>query len=106
LDRVLQARAERNERERLDVRARLRAALGEFLPAGSRVWLYGSLVKPGGFSQTSDVDVALEHEPKDQSIYLLMSRLSERTGREIDLALLGETRLREMILREGEPWTL
>jgi len=106
LQRAIRTRAERNERERLAVRTRLRAALEEVLPSGSRVWLYGSLTKPGRFSEASDIDFALEREPEDRSIFDLMGRIAERTGREVDLALLGETRLREMILREGEPWTV
>lgn len=99
-------RAECDERERLAVRARLRAALSEFLPAGSRVWLYGSLAAPGRFREWSDIDLALAGEPRGMSVYLLMSLLAERAGRPVDLVLLGETRLRETILREGEPWTL
>ncbi len=99
-------RAECDERERLEVRAGLRTALAEFLPAGSRVWLYGSLTAPARFREWSDIDLALAEKPRGMSIYLLMSLLAERIGRPVDLVLLGETRLREMILREGEPWTL
>jgi predicted nucleotidyltransferase len=66
--------------------------------------VYGSLTQAGRFAEWSDVDLALEEEPEGRSIYLLMSLLSERVGREVDVALLGETRLREKIVKEGERW--
>ena len=99
-------RAENDERERGLVRERLRAALAEFLPAGNRVWVYGSLTRPGRFREWSDVDLALEAEPPGRSIYLFMSLLAERCGRPVDVAILGETRLRETIERDGELWTV
>jgi predicted nucleotidyltransferase len=88
---------------RLRTRERLRAALRELLP-GRVCWVYGSLTQPGRFAEWSDVDLALEKEPEGRSIYLLMSLLSERVGREVDLTLLGETRLRGKIVKEGERW--
>lgn len=99
-------RAEHNEQERLAVRERLRAALPEFLPSGTEVWLYGSVTKPGRFREWSDVDLALAKEPGGIRFLLLMSLLAERTERPVDLVLLPETRLREMILTTGEQWTL
>lgn len=98
--------AARDEKERRGVRVRLRAALAALLPAGTRVWLYGSLAEPGRFREWSDIDLALEDEPPGMTPWRLMSLLAERTGRPIDLALLDETRLRETIEREGELWTL
>jgi len=106
LQQAAQRRAEANERERERVRGLLRAALGELLPAGSRVWIYGSLAKAGRFAEWSDIDLALEEEPRGKSLFFLMGQIAMRTGREVDLALLAETRLRESILREGELWTL
>ena len=35
-----------------------------------------------------------------------MGLLRESLGREVDIALLGETRLKEKIVREGELWTV
>ena len=85
-------RAENDERERGPVRERLRAALAEFLPAGSRVWVYGSLTRPGRFREWSDVDLALEAEPAGRSIYLLMSLLA---GWLMELALAKWREIRE-----------
>ena len=107
---LLQQANERRAREREEAREQTRAALHEalarLLPAGTRVWIYGSLAKPGRFAEWSDIDLALEHEPGGRRIYQLMGLLAEATGREVDLAILDETRLREHILREGELWTL
>ena len=106
LQQAIRQRAASNECEREQVRARLREALAELLPGGSRVWVYGSLAKPGRFNEWSDIDLAIEDEPRGMSLCLLMSLLAERTGRPVDVAVLSETRLREAILREGEAWTL
>lgn len=105
---LLQQESERrrvaDERERLRTRERLAAALGR-IEAPGPVWVYGSLVKPGRFGGDSDVDVAFESLPADTSLYLLQSLLSEAVGREVDVCLLGETRLRDKIVTEGERWT-
>ncbi len=96
-------RALRRERLRRVTRERLRSALREVLP-GQHVVVFGSLVKPGGFRETSDVDLALEREPDGATIYQLTSLLAERLGRRVDIVLLPECRFRSRIAREGEPW--
>jgi predicted nucleotidyltransferase len=97
------ARQEARVRLWNDTRKALRAALHELLP-GSRVYLYGSLCRSGIFNGVSDIDIALTAEPLGKTIWLLQAELEERLGRPIDLALLGETRLRDKIMREGEEW--
>ena len=101
-------RTDRSRREaealRIETRDRLRAALRALLP-GTPVLLFGSLTRPGGFRRTSDVDVALWAEPVGISRFGLAARLEEAVGRPVDLVLLGETRFREKLLREGEVWT-
>jgi predicted nucleotidyltransferase len=94
------------ERERLAVRERLAAAVREYLPAGSRVWVYGSLTEPGRFREWSDIDLALEGDPPGMSIYLLASLLSERCLRRVDVCLISETRLATAIRGKGESWTV
>lgn len=94
----------RAEQERLRIREGLKRALHELLP-GHRFWLFGSITTVGCFRDWSDVDLAVDELPASgPSLYLLTSLLSERVGRPVDLAVIGETRLREKILREGEPW--
>jgi predicted nucleotidyltransferase len=98
-------RARSAERLRLEVKAEMQALLRELLP-GVPIMVFGSLTKPGKFSEYSDVDIALETEPPGMSVYQLSSLLAERLGRPVDVLLLPECRFRERIIREGEQWTL
>jgi predicted nucleotidyltransferase len=104
LQKMTEERALRQERLRLTVRDELRSALREILP-GMPVTVFGSLTRPNRFTDTSDVDVALAAEPAGLSIYQIIAQLSERLGRRVDVVLLPESRFRDKILCEGEPWT-
>ena len=99
-------RAGRNEAARLATREKLRAALAELLPAGSAIWVFGSLLRPGRFAEESDVDLAVETLPAGLSEFALQGELENRLERRVDILILGETRLRHSIEREGERWTL
>lgn len=105
---LLQERDGRRREERLrlwdETRRLLHVALRELLP-GSRVWVYGSLTRQGLFHAASDIDLALPEAPRAKTIWLLQAELQERLHRPVDLILLGETRLRDKITREGEEWT-
>ena len=96
------------KRRRLEVytetRRRLREALAELIP-GHKVILFGSLTRPGVFNDRSDVDLALESEPPGMDAWALMSELTERLERTVDVVRLDKCRFREKILREGETWT-
>lgn len=81
----------------------LRAALARHV-AGTAVWVYGSLVRPGRFREWSDVDLAFEMLPDGMSLEYLQSLLSSAVEREVDVCLLRETRLRPVIEAEGERW--
>lgn len=89
--------------EREAVRAELAAALHRLLP-GRKVVVFGSLTQPGRFNRASDIDVAIESLPEGLSIYTLTALLEEAMHRPVDVVLLGETRLRDKILAEGETW--
>jgi len=97
----------RRERETLrqDILVQLRTALRALAPAES-VIVFGSLLRPGRFNEASDVDLALEQEPANMSIYQLTSLLAETLGRAVDVVLLPECRFREQVLRQGERWML
>lgn len=97
-------RKERLEALRCHTRETLRTALNALLPDQS-VIVFGSVTKPGGFHEASDIDLALETEPKGMSQYQLSSLLAEWLGRPVDVVLLPECRLRDKIRREGELWT-
>jgi predicted nucleotidyltransferase len=96
-------RLRQRERLRTEARRQLREVLRELVP-GRRVVVFGSLAKPGRFTEASDIDLALDSEPEGMSPYQLTSLLAERMGRRVDVVLLPETRLRDKILREGEIW--
>lgn len=95
--------AESNERLRQEVQGSLRSALARLVP-GCAVWVYGSVIVPGGFNRCSDVDVAFESLPDALSLYRMQSLLSEVCGREVDVCFLDETRLKPKIQKEGERW--
>jgi predicted nucleotidyltransferase len=106
---LLQKRDLTRHRRRLralaDARRHLRSALADLIP-GSQVVLFGSLTKPGVFNDRSDVDLALETEPAEMSLYQFTARLAEEMGRPVDVVLLSECRFRQKILEEGERWTV
>lgn len=96
-------RLKRREALRLQTQGELRTALRELLPH-EKVIVFGSLVKPGRFSEASDVDLALEAEPAGLSLYQLTGLLAEWLDRRVDVVLLSECRFRDKIIREGELW--
>lgn len=99
-------RVRSREAARLSTYARLREALTQLLPQGSRVWIFGSVVKKGKFREDSDVDVAIETLPPGISEAQLQNALALRLDRAVDVLKLDETRLRPRIENEGELWTL
>lgn len=106
LARMNAERAGRRELARAMARDRLRQALGELLPRGSAVWIFGSILRPGRFREDSDVDIAVESLPPEVSEAWLQHQLALRMDRGVDLLNLHDTRLRPRIEREGEKWTL
>ena len=105
LQQLDRARAERNEALRMAVRERLRSVLRRLVPV-EQVVVFGSLTKPHRFTDTSDIDIALETEPAGRSIYQLTALLAEEMGRPVDIVLLSECRFRDRIAKEGEIWML
>ncbi len=98
-------RARRREALRAETRARLLAALSN-IKGIDEVIVFGSLTKPERFTDSSDVDVALESEPQGMTVFQLISLLSKSLGRRVDVVLLGGCRFAEKIRREGELWML
>lgn len=82
-------RARRREEARQDAYSRLRAALADFLPPGSEVWVFGSLVKPGRFRENSDIDIAMERLPAGLTEAWLQFQLALRLDRGIDVLIPG-----------------
>lgn len=106
LERMNAERAGRREADRAKALDRLRQALAELLPPGSEVWVFGSILKPGKFRESSDVDIAVESLPPGRSEAWLQYELALRMDRAVDVLNLHETGLRARIEREGEKWTL
>jgi len=96
----------RLESERQGLLSALQRELRSLLATGETVWVFGSLIAPGRFSDNSDVDLALERHPTAFSDYWLQGELELRLGRRVDVLVLPETRLREKIEREGLRWIL
>ena len=105
LEQMDRQRLEDREHSRQKVRRDLRDALDQIIP-GQRVVVFGSLVRSGKFNDYSDIDLALESELPQMTVYQLISLLSERMGRTVDVILLDECPFREKIRREGELWML
>lgn len=68
------------------------------------VYLFGSLVQSGRFTDVSDIDMAVESLPITQHD-ALAGRLSARLGREVDLLHLPDCHFAAKIRREGLQWT-
>ena len=94
------------ESERMAARAVLRRALTRLFPPGTEVIVFGSIVAPGRFGERSDVDLALVGSIQPRELTRMAVALEQALNRTVDLVVLEETRekLREKILREGEPW--
>ena len=104
LEQMERQRYQNRERLRCEERRHLREVLDQTIP-GLRVFVFGSLVKPGRFTEESDIDLALEFEPPGMTVYQLISLLGERMGRRVDVLLLEACRFKDRVLREGELWT-
>ena len=104
---LLQQRDAERKRSRLlewqRARAQLKTSLQRHLP-GQRVWLFGSIAQPGRFNAASDVDLAIEVLPAGMSIYTLTALLDADLQRPVDVVYLPESRLRDKINSQGEPW--
>ncbi|NDC54748.1 MAG: hypothetical protein EBZ74_10820 [Planctomycetia bacterium] len=68
------------------------------------MWVYGSVLHEERFQPTSDVDLAVEWLPAGMTLDYLQSLVSRDVGREADVCLLAQTRLRTQIAAEGERW--
>ena len=99
------AEAGRNELERRRLLGALHTTLRALLP-GETVWIHGSLAQAGRFNEHSDMDLALARCPPRFSEFWLQGELELRLGRQVDVVLLADTRLRDKIEREGIKWTL
>ncbi len=64
------------------------------------VYLFGSLIKPKGFTKNSDLDVAVLGL-KNEYFFKFMAELQESVGSNVDLIELERCRFKERIRKEG-----
>ena len=103
LERINRERQQGQELLRQRTANELRTALCELGVAGP-VFIFGSVIKPGEFTEASDLDLAVEIEQPGLSICQMTSLLAERLGRRVDVLLLSECRFAAKIVKEGERW--
>lgn len=103
-DEAVRRAAERREQSRLRIIRETESALAELaVAAGIReAYLFGSVTRPHGFQDDSDVDVAVTCTMRDSMA--LAAKLSRRIGREIHLIELDESPAAERAKREGVRW--
>jgi predicted nucleotidyltransferase len=69
-----------------------------------KVYVFGSLVRPGRFTESSDVDVAVKTLPSEQ-FFAFSAALSAALGRDVDLIELDKCHFAHKIRNEGLLWT-
>ena len=104
-DKAVRKAAERREQSRLQVIRATESALSE-LAAGAGIreaYLFGSVTRPYGFRDESDVDMAVASTVRVS--VALAAKLSRRIGREVHIVELDGSLVAERAKREGVLWT-
>jgi len=102
LDEVLRAKKEKREALRVAQIKKVRAAIDKLAEQLSftRVYLFGSLVKPYAFYPESDIDIGFTGL-KGADFFKAMAFLSSELGREVDVIQMEGHKLTPKILKEG-----
>lgn len=107
LDARLAREKEQNEADRLRL---LQSAL-EWLYANgetygiSHGYIFGSVIEPGRFTRTSDIDIAVDTW-ETGNICGLMGYLSLHVNRDVDVIPLDQCHFANKIRRLGIPWSV
>ena len=67
------------------------------------VYIFGSVIREGRFSGSSDVDVAVD--TLGAYYWTFAAELSEAIGRDVDVVELDSSPVAARIRKEGRPWT-
>jgi len=105
LDAAIARRRAKYEAQRLATVATVRqwlAARAEYYGIQT-AYLFGSMIRPGGFTPDSDVDVAVE-QINPARFFEAMGELSEQVEREVDLVELGKCPFAHRIREGGQVW--
>ncbi len=70
----------------------------------TQAWVFGSVTRSQCFFARSDIDIALAQDSNMQQ-FQIMSALSLRLDRDVDIILLDDCPFAGKIIREGIPWT-
>jgi uncharacterized protein len=105
LDQALAEQHARREQERLATLQQVLDWLADHAAEYgiSQAYVFGSLIRPDGFCQRSDVDIAVEAlEPNP--FFGAMAALSEAVGRDVDLVELRRCPFADRIRQTGKLW--
>lgn len=103
LDRAICREREAREQARREMLCRINEALVSVqVPVGD-VYLFGSVVTPGRFGDSSDIDIAI-HRTEPRPYFDLKIHLERRLGREVDLVELESCSFAVSIIRKGILW--
>ncbi|MFQ6100784.1 MAG: nucleotidyltransferase family protein [Anaerolineae bacterium] len=106
LDEALARRRTVLEQERQAALSDVLCLLAELGPRYSirRAYIFGSLTRPGHFTEHSDVDIAVElMEP--EHFFAAISTFAAALGREVDLVELDKCHFAHRIRERGIEWT-
>jgi predicted nucleotidyltransferase len=104
--RRLAARARHREALRVERLERLTRVITEMQKKyrWSELIIFGSLVRPGRFGESSDADIAVSGLPKED-YYSFVGDVSALFGHDVDVVNLEECPFAASILRGGIRWT-
>jgi predicted nucleotidyltransferase len=105
LDAAIAKRRQQNEQTRQETLTKL---LQWFDQHGSqygvdRVYIFGSLSRPGRFRDNSDIDIAVE-QMAPTLFFALIGQLAEALERDVDLVELEKCHFADRIRAEGVLW--
>lgn len=105
LDEAVRNKRSRQEELRQQLMERLLCALDRLdgKIAFKEAYIFGSVTKPFGFSEGSDIDVGFSGLD-NRDFFAAMSFLSGETGVDVDIVQLEGHRLADSIRREGTRW--
>jgi predicted nucleotidyltransferase len=105
LDEVIEKNRSRQEEFRLLVIEKILITLDTLSKevAFKEAYLFGSVTKPYGFSEGSDIDIGFIGLD-DRHFFRVMSHISEAAGRDVDIVQLEDHRLAGKIRRGGIQW--
>lgn len=106
LDEIIRSKRDRLERERQTLLAQVKRWLDDYGGQyGIRsAYIFGSLTRPDRFTETSDVDIAVE-QIDPEVFFTVISLLVTALGREVDLIKLDQCHFAHRIREAGILWT-